>query len=109
MYLIRYAPRLIIDARGDDAPEGLRALQQTSEYVTKHATLQESVQQAVNDLYFGKPVLGIEDEKGNVVVDPVQLHIELAKAQNTMAEYEALGFGPKRSRQVAVRGVVYGG
>ena len=109
MFAIRYAPRLILDARGDDAPEGQRAFQQTVEYRTWHATLLESVQQAVNDLYYGKPVLGIEDEKGNIKVDVVQLHVELTKAQNQMAKFKALGFGPKRSRQVAVRMVKYDG
>jgi hypothetical protein len=104
MFRIRYAARVVVDARGDDAPIKRAAIRQDT--FARFADIDHAVMQAVNDLHHDKIVLGIEDEKsGKVVVDSIVLHVKLGQARERMRLMEAQGFGPKRARQLAVREV----
>jgi len=102
VFRIRYAPRFLVDSRGDKAP--IRSYQQTEDTFARHAKRDAAFRQAVSDLHHGKIVLGIETEsKGKVVVDAIVLHVALEKAREEMRILRARGVGEKVARQIAIR------
>ncbi len=105
MFRIRYAARLVVDAR-PDAP--IRAHRQKQDSFSYYDSLVHAFRQAVNDLHHGRIVLGIEELRPNgevkrVAVDAVALHAGLARARAEIERLEGQGFGPKRARQIAMR------
>lgn len=102
-FCIRYADRVVVDARPKDDPENTIQVAKMGEYVSWYDRAEDAYRQAVNDLYHGKMVLGIEDVNGKVVIDVKELHAGLVKAQKEMEKEIARGFGPKAARQVVIR------
>lgn len=103
MYRIHYAERGVTDARPKDDPDNIFVAAEIPESFAYYTHKIDAFRQAVNDLYHGKIVLGVESKRGGIVFTVQELTAALARAQKEIAKFEARGFGPKASRQVVMR------
>lgn len=104
MYRIMYASRLVTDAREPDDPTNIVRSAKINETFARYDNLDDAVRQAVNDLHFGKIVLGIDDEAtGKIEVTVEDLTGHLANAQKKIDKEINRGFSPRAARRVVLR------
>jgi hypothetical protein len=104
MYRIMYASRLVTDARETDDPSNIIRSQQVKQSYARYDSLDDAVRQAINDLYFGKVVLGIdEEESGKIVLSVEELTATLAKAESSIEKEVKRGFSARAARRVVLR------
>jgi hypothetical protein len=103
MFRIRYARRVVTDARPKDDPDNVFVAAEIPETFAEFERIEDAYRQAISDLHHGKIVLGVEDEKGHVEFDAKALHVGLAKARKQMEAHQEGGRGPKAARQLTMR------
>jgi hypothetical protein len=107
MYRIRYASRLVQSSQGPEVVAGeIVPAARVKETFSRYDNLDDAYRQAVNDLYHGKIVLGIENEEtGDVEINAETLHIGVATATEQIRRMEADDFPSKLARQLVMRGL----
>lgn len=92
MYRIHYASRLVVDARPTDDPSNIIRAANIKDTYARYENIEDAYRQAVNDMFHGKVVLGIEDEADDCKV------VITAQKLTAAAEKMAKELGPNFKR-----------
>lgn len=86
MFRIHYASRLVTDARPAGDPGVIVRSTKINDTFSRYDNLEDAYRQAVNDMFYGKVVLGIEDENQDckVVITAQQITAEVEKMNNEL-------------------------